>query len=166
MSRGRPPDLPLDPANAGPAYQAVANIDDRGRIQLPLKIVTLMEWVSRIRACDALVVLDDPGRITLHPWANFGEQVVRRRLELIERAKIESAALEPLRALEDRYKRIRIPSGSRPTLSAEMILHLGMPLDTPSSIYMWAIAQVIELNSIAHRTKGLARDWEELADLP
>jgi len=61
MSRGRPPDLPLDPANAGPAYQAVANIDDRGRIQLPLKIVTLMEWISRIRACDALVVLDDQG---------------------------------------------------------------------------------------------------------
>src|SRR6266498_2290493 len=114
MSRGRLTGQPFDPEDTGPIYQAVANVDDRGRVKLPAGIVEGVTW---LRGHDTLAVLAVPGLVRLHPWAIDGEAVLRRRRELSKRAKSEPATFEILRALEDRYKRFRIPPSVRPTLT-------------------------------------------------
>lgn len=166
MPKGRPPDLVFDPEYPGPVAQAVAYVDDRGRIQLPKKIIGGLNWIAKDRTTDALVVLTEPDVVRLRSWDDGANLVLQRRRQLIERAHSEPAAIDLLRALEDRYKRFQIPSGARPTLTTDMILHLGLSPFTPVSIYVWRILNVVELNSSAHRAKELEVDWEELGDLP
>jgi len=163
MPRGTPTDQLLDPENPGPVDQSVAHVDERGRIKLPAKIVGGVRWIG---VSDALAVLDVPGLIRLISWPAGGELVAQRRRELIEQAESEPALLEVLRALEDRYKRFGISPSARPTLTPEMIMHLGLLPATPVSIYVWRIADTIELNTTMHRAQGLTVDWEELGDLP
>jgi hypothetical protein len=143
--------------------QAVANLDARGRVKFPAKIVEGLTWLG---GHDTLAVLAVPGMIRLHPWKNAGEVVLWRRRELIERAKLEPATFEILRALDDRYKRFSIPPSLRPTLTHEMILHLGLLPSVPASIYVWRLADTLELNSASHRSQGLDTEWEEFSDLP
>ena len=163
MSAGRPKDLPFDPDERESVRQAAVNLDDRGRMKIPAKMVENLSWLA---GRDTLAVLSVPGIIRLHPWTPAREAVLRRRRELVERAKDESLTYEILRALEDRYKRFRIPKSVRPTLTNEMILHLGLPLSIPASIYIWRIADTVEINSSPHRIQHLVDEWEELSDLP
>jgi hypothetical protein len=111
-------------------------------------------------------VLIEAGLIRLHPWDEQAHLVLQRRRELISRAATDSAAIEPLRALEDRYKRFQIPLSAGPTLTSEMILHLGVVPFTPVLLYAWRIGDVLELSPPAHRSKELEVDWDELSDLP
>lgn len=164
--RGRPPILVLDPKRDGPIEQAVATIDDRGRLQLPQRIVGGIGWVSKEQETDALAILNEPGSIILRAWVPFGESVVERRRRFIETAASDPSELEPLRAIEDRYKRLRIPKSHRPTLQAEMLLHLGIPLLAPAAVYVWRVADALELTSVQYRLAGLSDEWEELSDLP
>lgn len=166
MQRGRPPEPILDDQNIGPITQTAAQIDERGRIQIPVKIAGLVDWLAPRKACDALAVLEELGLIRLYPWDKFGERVIQTRSQLIERAVTDPTALEPLRALEDRYKRVRIPVDLRLTLSSEMISHLGLTLSVPSLIYVWRVTQFLELISMPHRIKNLTIDLADLDDLP
>lgn len=163
MLTGRPKDQPFDPDEGEPVRQSTANLDHRGRIKIPTRIAEGLNWLA---GRETLAVLSVPGIIRLLPWVPSGEAVLRRRRELADRTKVEPSTFEILRALEDRYKRFRIPQSVRPTLSNEMILHLGLTPSVPTSIYLWRIADSVELNSSAHRIQHLANEWEELSDLP
>jgi hypothetical protein len=163
MPNGRPKELPFDPDENDSVRQSTVNLDDRGRLKIPAKIIDGASWlVGR----ETLAVLTAPGLIRLHPWESAGLAVLDRRRELAERAKVEPSTFEVLRALEDRYKRFSIPRSVRPTLTNEMILHLGLTPSVPTSIYVWRIADTVELNSSIHRIQHLRDDWEELGDLP
>jgi hypothetical protein len=164
MAKGRPPELFLDPEGPGPVVQSVVSVDDRGRFQLPSRV--LGGWITKGAATFALAVLTEPGRVTLHAWKPAGSLVLQRRRELIEQASLDEATIEILRALEDRYKRFQIPISARPTLTAEMISHLGFALNNNAPLYVWRIRDIIELNSASYRVKELGVDWEVLADLP
>jgi hypothetical protein len=163
MPRGRPPYEPFDPDERSPVRQAVATVDDRGRFKLPIRISEGVEWLN---GRETLAILRTPGVIRLRQWEIEGEAVLRRRRELIEEAKSDPALLEIVRALEDRYKRFRIPPSGRPTLTDEMLLHLSLKPSVPASIYVWCISDTIELASTDHRIVTLATRWEELDGLP
>ena len=165
MAKGRPSDLVFDPEHPGPVVQAAVHVDDRGRLQLPKKIIENLGWISKTRTSFALAVLGEPGVVRLHSW-EMATAVVQRRRELIQQAATEPAAIDLLRALEDRYKQFQIPLGARPTLTSEMILHLGLAPFTPISIYVWRVQSVVELSSSAHRMKQLDADWDAISDLP
>jgi hypothetical protein len=164
MAKGRPVELSLDPENPGPVIQSVVYVDDRGRFQLPSRI--LGGWITKSATTYALAVLTEPGKIKLHPWNEAGELVLLKRRELIQQASSDETALELLRALEDRYKRFQIPIGARPTLTSEMASHLGLAPLAPISLYAWRIQNILELHSVNLRTKELAVDWEALRGLP
>jgi hypothetical protein len=164
MAKGRPPDLLLDPDNPGPVVQAVVHVDERGRFQLPSKLIG--GWITKAATTYALAVLTEPGKVRLHPWDDAGELVLRKRRELIQQAATDFAAMELLRALEDRYKRFQIPLGARPTLTPEMISHLGLVPLASVPIYAWRIQNVVELNSASYRAKELEVDWEDFRELP
>ncbi len=166
MPKGRPPDLLFDPDHLGPAIQVAAHVDDRGRLQLPRKIVGTLAWISKSSTTDALAVLTVPGVIRLHPWQDAAPAVLERRRQLIQQAAREPAALEMLRTLEDRYKRFQIPLGARPTLTSEMILHLGASPFTPTPIYVWRLENIIELTSIVYRNQPRDVNRVGLADFP
>lgn len=159
MAKGRPPELPLDPEVPGPITQTVVHIDDRGRVQLPAKF--LQGWE---RPSFALAVLAEPGKLRLLRWVDAGPAVLAKRRELIERATRDPLTLEILRALEDRYKRLHIPADCRPTLTAEMIAHLGVSL--LADIYAWRVDQLIDLNSRETRLKELDVEFHDLEMLP
>jgi hypothetical protein len=166
MPKGRPPELVLDPNNPGPAAQAAIALDERGRVQLPRKIIDPLAWISKNSTTETLAVFANPGVIRLHSWAKAAPAILEKRQQLIEHSPHEDAALEMLRALEDRYKRFQIPFGARPTLTNEMLVHLGLPLDEPSSVYVWRVNDVLEFNSIEYRNTKRDAEWDRLADLP
>jgi hypothetical protein len=162
MAGRRPSEQPFDTENDGPVRQAVANIDNRGRVKFPARIVDGIDWLADQ---DVLAVLAEPGIINLHSWAEHGQMVLKRRRELLARANAEPATFEIVRALEDRYKRFKIPQGFRPTLTDEMLLHLGLTPAVPTSLYIWRLNHSVQINSIAFRTRTLAAEWAELSDL-
>jgi hypothetical protein len=164
MAKGRPPELFLDPGTPGPVAQSVVYVDERGRFQLPSRV--LGGWISRSSASYALAVLTELGKIRLHRWNDAGEMVLQRRRELIQQASSDDAAIEQLRALEDRYKRFQIPTDARPTLTSEMISHLGLIPAAAVPLYVWRIHEVLELNSVQYRVKELEVDWDALRELP
>lgn len=166
MPRGRPPAVMLDPGNAGPIARSVANVDIRGRVHLPGQIVAPLNWIPPGEPAEALAILDEPGRITLHSWNEYGDAVIERRRELIRDAEQDTSLLEPLQVLEGRYKRLHIPLSRRPTLTAEMVLHLGISLVSLTPLYVWRIADRIELASKAHHNQTLSVKWDQLDNLP
>jgi hypothetical protein len=166
MAKGRPPEPIFDPEQPGPLVQAAIHVDDRGRIQLPQKIIGPLDWIKRTTTTEALAVLISPGLIRLHSWQDAAPAILERRRQLIQQAAHEPNATDMLRSLEDRYKRFQIPLGARPTLTFEMILHLGISPFAPTSIYVWRVETVIELNSVSYRREQLRVSWEDLEDLP
>jgi hypothetical protein len=154
------------PAKLGCMPTAVATIkprvDDRGRILLPSKILT--QWSPTGVPAVALAILMYPGLITFHVWQTVGHLVEEKRKNLSVRAAYEPSVLAILKALEDRYKRFQIPSDGRPTLTSEMIAHLG--ITPPADVYVWRVQDVVELTSVEYRLEQLRLDYEELQDLP
>jgi hypothetical protein len=121
-------DLPLDPSGPGPISHYVVALDERGRIRLPVSVVSSVSWLTKPGdGTTALMVLEVPGRLSLQSWEQFGEAVLARRRELLREAEQGNvAAEEDLLWLEDRYRRVLLPKERRLTLTAAGLLHLGI----------------------------------------
>jgi len=167
MVAGRPIGLLLDPDVPGPLSSGTAETDGRGRLRLPARLVMEVGWIpAGSEAVDALVVLSTPGQIVLYSWNDHAQPIVDKRRQLIDLCKNDSSVFGPLKALEDRYKRLRIPSDLRPTLSDEILLHLGVELNSPSLVYVWRVSNRLEISSILYRNHLLLERWDELENLP
>lgn len=161
----------LDPDHQAPITQEVADIDERRRLRFPASFVTAVSWLSGKEASkEALMVLDEPGRIVLLPWEIEGARIVKRRLELIEMAEHDDSALEDLRLLEDRYKRIQKLSKKdlRLTLTDEIMFHLGiMPTKKVKAyVYILRIKDRLEIWSAKYRDDQLLSHDNALPELP
>ena len=166
MGKGRPPELTLDPLRPGPVVQAVATVDTRGRVQFPRKLLSRVPWLRSDASTEALAVLSHPGVVRLYSWAKAAPALLEKRDRLIQQANSDSSAVEMLRVLEDRYKRFQMPLGGRPTLTPEMVAHLGLTAQNGEHLYLWKIGDVLELNSVTYRNLDRQRDWNEFEDLP
>lgn len=158
--------MPLDPSLESPVEQGVADIDRRGRIRIPSRMARLLGWLPHSGApVDALAVFDEPGHMALFSWAERSPPVLIKRKELIHDAQESTEALESLRLLEDRYKRISIPQDLRPTLSIEALMHLELPVATVTYVYVIRIFDVLEIFSPTFR-KQRSTNSDALAGLP
>jgi DNA-binding transcriptional regulator/RsmH inhibitor MraZ len=157
----------LDPDVPGPVGQAAAEIDLRGRLRIPSRLVANIGWLHRqVMPVDALAVYDRPGRIILLSWEEESEPVLSRRRELIERASESPEALEGLRMLEDRYKRLTVPNDLRPTLGTEAFIHLDLPMGAETNVYVVRVLQALEILSPKYRNELRVTRSEMLAGLP
>lgn len=156
----------LDPDLPGPVEQAVADIDRRGRLRIPSRLAAGMDWLGAAAASvDALAVLDEPGRIILLSWKERSAELLAKRRALIEEAP-EVDALQALRLLENRYKRINIPKELRPTLGPETLIHLDLPIGVESHVYVTRVLDALEVMSPAYRNEHFLTTSEVLAGLP
>lgn len=168
MNAGKIPGKPLDPNNIGPIRMDMAEIDSRGRIIIPRHIGENIEWfVSGDSQVEALIVLNEPGMLTFYNWDAEGQKILDKRLDLIKEVDADPNALEALRLLEDRYKRISIPKDLRPTLGLMIIQHLGLSRGTGNVVYVTSIHQGrLIVMSPEFRNKKLLRSSDLLYDLP
>lgn len=158
--------MPLDPDLKSPVEQGVADIDHRGRIRVPSRMARLLSWLPSSGApVDALAVFDEPGHIILLSWKERSPPVLTRRKKLIQDAQESPEALEGLRLLEDRYKRIPIPRDLRPTLSIEALMHLELPVATTTHVYIVRVFDALEILSPMFR-KQRNTDHDALTGLP
>lgn len=159
----------LDPDHPAPLAQQAAEIDERGRLRIPASFIEATIWLSAKGASgEALMVLDEPGRIILLPWETEGARVVKRRLELIDLAEHDDSASEDLRLLEDRYKRLQIHKKDlRPTLTNEIKAHLGIvPFKAEAVVYVLRTKNGLEIWSAKYRDDRLSSREGALYDLP
>ena len=167
MPAGRPPGLTLDPEHPGPVSHGTVEIDSRGRALLPTAIIQEIDWLSKTPgSVDSLAILARTGLLILGSWTELAGPVVERRRELIAKAVSDLDALEALRILEGKYKRLRIPADRRPTLTPEILLHLAIPPSRASTVYLTRVLGRLELGSVSYRNQMLSRVWEELEGLP
>ncbi len=165
MANGRPSGTRLDPEHPDPVLVEVCEIDERGRVRLPPRITSGVEWFEG-RKFDCLMVLDEPGRVILLPWKPYGDEVVEKRREIIEELSKDSTEREFLSALTCRYHRISIPSDSRPYVGSFVLLHLGFPEGISSRAYLIQFPDSIEIVSREFYLKACRKFLSQFPDLP
>jgi len=161
MARGRQADTRLDAQY--PLGQEVIAVDPRGRIRIPTGLTGGIGWLdSRGTAgCLALCVMDAPGTISLLSWEGESPAVVARRRQLETEGDHES-----VRLLDDRYRRLLIPKDLRLTLSLSHLVHLGLPPNATSAIYVFRMSQGLELVAPSKRDEQLLAAQADFLDLP
>ena len=159
--------LPLDPDHPAPVTQAVAEVDQRGRVRIPVRLSSVVGWMAATTGeIESLMILDEPGRIILLSWVDRASAVLIRRQGLIEEAKSSLPAAEELRLLEDRYHRIIIPKDRRPTLGELAILHLNLSLGVKSHVYVAKLLEQVQILSLDFRNKALVQAGPIFSELP
>jgi bifunctional DNA-binding transcriptional regulator/antitoxin component of YhaV-PrlF toxin-antitoxin module len=169
--------LPLDPAGPSPVAQDVVEVDERGRITLPASVLSATGWLAKREKADVLMRFDELGRIVLLSWEASGQAVLAKRRELLEDAlEGDTAALDDLLMLEDRYHRARLARDHRVSLGVQGLLHLGLeeaarpPLGLEGAargrVYVAGAADRVVIMSKEYRDKRLRRGAVALSDLP
>jgi hypothetical protein len=126
-----------------------------------------IEWM-RSEAGDvlALMVLAEPGLISLRDWKSNGPRIEQRYAELA--ASSDAEASEALLLIQSRYRRLLIPAKDRPSLGDAALAHLGLPIDrgAKSVIYVGVLSDKIELMSPIYRDAKLIEGHPLIEDLP
>lgn len=167
MPAGRPQGRSLDPDLKSPVVQGVMEIDARGRGGFPSHLLSQLTWFSLPRkATQALAVLSEPGFAMIEPWDPGGVKVLERRAEFIQAGRNDPVALQVLRKLENRYKRMEILADNRVTFPPEMILHLDMPDVGGGKLFLFVAEDRIELMAKSYRERLFNIDDSAFDDLP
>ena len=161
---GRPPASLLDPDTPAPVAQDVREVDARGRLTIPARLVQGLSWIEAAGGASCLLVLDDPGRIAVLPWEKYRDDVLARRRMLLQDASNEESQ-EALLLLEDRYRRVRLEASGRITLPAAASIHL---LNDPADrrAFIVRLGDHIELWSVLYRHAKLRARSDLFEGLP
>src|SRR5574342_1081473 len=80
----RPPGWLLSGAETALVRQDEVQLDARGRIQLPRRVLDPLGWAWG-RRVECLSILEERGRVRLLPWAEASPPVMERRDDLLAR---------------------------------------------------------------------------------
>ena len=148
--------------------QEVAEIDGRGRLHLLPRWTKRIKWWATSPKDDfcVLMVLVEPGVISLRDWASDGTRVIARYEELA--AQPSADVLEALRLLQDRYIRLSIDKEQRPHLGDAALAHLGLPITrgASSTVYVAVFSNRLDILSARYRNSKLIVGSSLLDDLP
>ena len=108
------------PGGFGSANQA-AEIDSRGRISIPARLLRDVAWAAERTAKDCLLVLEERGRAVVWDWDRHSPPVVERQASLTAIAEDGSEYQDQLALLADRYRRGRIESDGRLALQQAVV---------------------------------------------
>jgi hypothetical protein len=109
----------------------------------------------------ALGIFNEPGRIKLVSWQGFSGSVIQRRREMVAVGN-----LEVVKELDDRYRRLEIPSDMRVSLGESSLVHLGVAGESGARLYVYRVGDVFLVESARFRDQRVAGSIPELADLP
>ena len=167
MAFTRPSGIPVVDYEQALVFQEVTQIDRRGRINLLPRWTRRIEWLSNdpIEA-PALMVLEEPGHISIRSWEKDGQRVEQRYLELASQE--DDASLEALRFIQDRYQKLIIPAKKRCSLGQPALAHLGFPVRPQDErpLYVAVYPSKIDLMSPNCRDRLLLAGHPYLDDLP
>ena len=169
MAAQRNTNFSLDSDHPGPIRQELGEIDKRGRLHLPTQLIQSISWLKGAsHSVDALAILEEPGRIKISDWNTASLPVLERRKELINdlNRRQDDDVIEALRLIEDRYKKIRIPSDLRPTINNYLMLHLELSPENESKIYIVSVSDNLIVMSSDYRNAKLLNFSTFLPDLP
>ena len=140
-------------------------IGPRGRFHLLPRWAKRLDWlpVPAKAPDDALIVFEEPGKLSIRNWNPDGPEIISRFHQLAQ-----DGDLELLRLIQDRYARLSIPRERRVYLGSQALQHLSLPLDRKlkSSVYVVVSANRIDLISPNLRNELLVTGNPELDDLP
>src|SRR5882724_4361165 len=108
MAETRPSGTPVIPDVEALVTQELAEVDGRGRLHLLPRWAKRTNWLS-LPATDefeALMILVEPGRLSLKSWEPDGPRIQKRYRDL---SIAEGGPdLEALRLIQDRYRKLPI----------------------------------------------------------
>lgn len=163
----RPSGLPIVDDASSSVILAVAQIEMRGRLNILPRWRQKVEWM-RSEAGDvlALMVLSEPGLISITNWKSDGPRIQHRFAELAQSSDLEAS--QALLLIQGRYQRLLIPAKDRPSLGDAALAHLGLPIDrgAKSVIYVGVFPNKIELMSSMYRNAKLLEGHPLIEDLP
>jgi hypothetical protein len=163
----RPSGLPIVDDATAAVTVTVAHIEMRGRLNILPRWRQRVEWLrSGSGNILALMILAEPGLISIRQWEPDGPRIQQRFAELA--ASADADAPEALLLLQSRYQRLVIPAKDRPSLGDAALAHLGLQVErgTKSVIYVCVFADKIELMSSLYRNSKLTEGHPLVEDLP
>jgi hypothetical protein len=129
MAFTRPSGILIVDSEQAPVFQEVTQVDPRGRINLLPRWIKRLGWLSvEPVETQALMVFEQPGRISLRNWETDGKNVAQRYLELMSHD--DDASREALRLIQDRYQKLIIPAKKSCSLGAASVSSSGTSSDT------------------------------------
>ncbi len=148
--------------------QEVTELDRRARLHILPRWASRVDWlpVPAKNDVDALIVFVEPGLVSLRAWKVDGPRIEQRYREIAK--ETDASALEALRLIEDRYRRLTIPKERRPYLGDAVLAHLGLPIarGNKSTVYAAVFQDRIDLLAPAYRNAMLVAGHASIDDLP
>jgi hypothetical protein len=148
--------------------QEVAEIDERGRLYMQRRWTQRIDWwpVNPSEPFSVLMVFLESGLLSLRDWATNYARIAERYAEL---AKLdETDALEAMRLIQDRYRRLSVDRERRAHMGDAGLAHLGFPLDRSQkfTVYVAIFESRIDVLSADYRDSKLLAASSWLDDLP
>lgn len=109
-------------------WTEVATFVSKGRIGLPLAARKRISWWSGDLSDGLLAILEPGSAAWIEPWANKGEEILRRTEQMIRSAQPETKSSLVLAAM-DRYMRVSCETNGRLLLPTNLIAHID-PADS------------------------------------
>lgn len=104
-------------------WTEVVTFVSKGRIGLPLAARKRIDWWA-VDISDGLLAILEPGSVAwIEPWANKGEELLRRTEQMIRTAQPETKSSLVLAAM-DRYMRVSCETNGRLVFPANLIAHI------------------------------------------
>ena len=163
----RPSGLSIVEESSAEIVVHVAHVEARGRLNILPRWRKRVTWLSS-KTSDvlALMVFVEPGFVSIREWEPDGPRVQRRFAELL--ASTDADAREAMRLIQDRFQKLVIPVGDRPSLGDAALAHLGLQVERgkKSIIYVAVSSDRIELMSQSYRDAKLIEGHPLIEDLP
>jgi len=167
MALTRPSGYPLIDDESAPVKEEVAVIDERGRLYMQRRWTQRIAWwpTDSTELFSVLMVFVEPGLLSLRDWAADSARIAERYAELAKVA--EEDALEAMRLIQDRYRRLPVDKGRRAHMGDAGRAHLGFPLDRgKNTVYVAVFSERIDVFSADYRDSKLAIGSSWIEDLP
>jgi hypothetical protein len=113
-----------------------------------------------------LMVLVEPGLLSIRDLRTEGPRIASRYAELVEAG--DDAAVEAIRLMQDRYKRLPIDNRHRVHVGDAALAHLGFSLGrgNKSTVYVAVFRDRLNIFSPEYRNRKLMIGSPHLDDLP
>lgn len=163
---GRPPDTPVTRKYLHIVRQELVRIRDKARVPIFPRFYEDLSWFRQRAAFDCLLVLEEPGRLTVRDWDTSSPAVLNRLEALAQDALTDTGATSHMRLLLDKYRLIHIGSDSRLRLTATPLRHLRITGEEGTYVYLTRYPTTLEILAEWRRDELITDIPVELQDLP
>jgi hypothetical protein len=168
MALTRPSGIPVVSDPSAIVNEEVAQIDGRGRLYLAPRWTQRIPWwvTASDEDFSVLMVFVEPGLISMRDLTTNGPRIAARYLELAEAT--DEKAMEALRLIQDRYRRLPIDKEHRAHIGDAGLAHLGLPIERgiKSTVYVALFPNRLDVLSPTYRNMKMVSGSPWLDDLP